>query len=403
MSFSSTGRRRSAAPSRRAGQWWWRPDVLVAAWAATAVACLQIPPRWAWPLLFGGLTLPGALVAAVALLVLALLRGRWQRAVLPALVLALTWSYWQRGLALRPPLPAEPPVRAAGSTAPAQLRVLSYNVRIFNTYAALSTPGFANADSQIAWVARHPADIICLQEYYNQKNETPGRDRTRRIFGATRRISKARKGRFVSVTLENPTQQFGMAIFSTGPLVRHGTISFGELRQNHAMWADVRLPGRDGPSSEHFPAYDTVRVFNVHFQSMSLDEDRIVRTARQWAWLDAAGLQLLRRFRHGAVTRSWQVDTLAGRIARSPYPVVVCGDFNDPPYSYTYQKLARRLLNAHQAIGSGIGATYNGKLPLLRIDNQFSTPTRLTPVWLHVHREVPYSDHFPLDVVYERH
>ncbi|MCS2698139.1 hypothetical protein NXW27_16830 [Phocaeicola dorei] len=37
----------------------------------------------------------------------------------------------------------------------------------------------------------------------------------------------------------------------------------------------------------------------------------------------------LQTMRHHAIRRSRQADLLANAIAESPYPVIVCGDFND--------------------------------------------------------------------------
>lgn len=365
-----------------------RPRVVqwgVVLWVVLAVLCVEAPPRWWWPTTFGALTLPGALLLNWLLLLLAVLRRRWRATVIPALVAIATWGYAGRGLALRWPSPAEPTPKQLG-TDTTRLRVLSYNVRVFNVYAHLAAKDYATSKAQIQWLVDQPADVICLQEYYNQMPR-PGKEKPT-VFDATRRLSQVRAP-YVTVTLEKRAQQFGLAIFSRYPILHEGKISFGEKTQNHAAWADLKLPGGD-----------TVRVYNVHFQSMALEESAIVRTTRRRAWLDPPGLSLLRRFRNGAVARSRQVDTVVAHIAACRHPVVVCGDFNDLPYSYTYSALADDLVNAHQAVGAGVGSTYNGRLPLLRIDNQFSTPERLVPVWVKVHDEVPYSDHFPLEAIY---
>lgn len=362
--------------------------VAAAGWALLAALALRVPPRWWWPVVFGGLTLPLALLLNGALLAML----AWRRRLLllvPLGVLLLSAGYVRRGIALRWPRADEPPA----ATAPERrLRVLSYNVRIFNTYAHLRDT--AATRRHISWLAAHPAEVLCLQEYYNQKRDVlHPKNRRPLLYGSTARLLPGRFG-FVSKSLDNATQQFGLAIFARYPLLRKGTIAFGRLTQNHAMWADVRVPDSARQS------FDTVRVYNVHFQSMALAEDDIVRTTRRRAWLDDAGLRLLRRFRNGAVKRSNQVDTLLAHVRACPYRVVVCGDFNDVPYSYTYDHLVRALTNAHEAAGAGVGSTYHGRLPLLRIDNQFCTPDRLVPIWARVRREIPYSDHFPLDVVY---
>jgi endonuclease/exonuclease/phosphatase family metal-dependent hydrolase len=86
-------------------------------------------------------------------------------------------------------------------------------------------------------------------------------------------------------------------------------------------------------------------------------------------------------------------------IRESPYPVIVCGDFNDTPFSYTYNELAKELKNAFVEAGSGIGATYNGPLPFLRIDNQFHSE-ELKAAGYETHYEMGLSDHFPISAKY---
>ena len=108
--------------------------------------------------------------------------------------------------------------------------------------------------------------------------------------------------------------EFGLAIFSCFPIVRRGTIPFGKLSQNHAMWADgVRPAARTGTGHP-----DTIRVFNLHLQSMSMADADIATATASRAGLRLKGPNLLRRFRNGAVARGVQVDTMLARVATRP-------------------------------------------------------------------------------------
>jgi len=320
-------------------------------------------------------------------------RRRWA-ALLPVVALVLAWPQVQRGLPLHVgqahPLQGSEPLRLAPGGA-TTFRLLSANVRIFNVYAHLRRPDPTAPAKFISWLAASPADVLCLQEFYQEPAGTRTRDG--RLFRVGEKLG-AEAGRqvFISKTLTNGAgAEFGLAIFSRLPIVGRGEISFGRLTQNHAMWVDVVGPG----------PRDTVRVFNTHLQSMSMDEGDIVAAGSSRAGLETKGRGLLRRFVRGAAARAWQADTLLAHIARSPYPVLLAGDLNDLPYSYAYNRLAGSLQNAWATTGFGPGNTYHGRLPpLLRIDQQFAGP-RWQVLDCRIHSEIHYSDHFPIEGLYQ--
>jgi endonuclease/exonuclease/phosphatase family metal-dependent hydrolase len=379
--------------------------VLALGWVLLAIACQQVHPGIFWPTIFAGLTTPIALLCT-GLLALYWLRRNWRVALLPLLLLGLTWPHVQRGLAFHPAAlsrsfnrgvattQAEHPTFLPAQAEPGTLRLLSANVRIFNVYAHLRQADNGSSKGFISWLARSPADVLCLQEFYHEPRGSRGDGD---LFKAAHHLGKG-SGRhaFVSKSLTNGIgAEFGMAIFSRYPIVRRGTIAFGRLTQNHAMWADLARPATATGGRP-----DTIRVFNLHLQSMSLEENDIVAATTTKSGLESKGRGLLRRFRNGVVTRATQVDTVLARIARSPYPVLLAGDLNDLPYSYTYDQLADRLQNAWARAGTGIGATYNGKLPGLRIDHQFASP-HWEVLGCRVHREINWSDHFPVEALYQ--
>lgn len=341
------------------------------------------------------LTVPGWL-ALTGLLALGWGLRRRRIVLLPLAALALAWPQMQRGLplhwaGLRAQLYGAGPL-ADGAVAPRRsLRLLSANVRIFNVYAHLRRADPAAPAKAMAWLAASPADVLCLQEFYQEPAGTRSADGD--LFRVGEKLGPA-SGRqvFVSKSLTNPEgAQFGLAIFSRLPIVGRGEIAFGRLSQNHAMWVDVAGPG----------THDTVRIFNAHLQSMSMDEGDLVAAGSSKAGLRRKGRGLLGRFVRGAAARAWQADTLVAHIARSPYPVLLAGDCNDLPYSYSYNSLAGPLQNAWATVGFGPGNTYHGRLPpLLRIDQQFAGP-QWQVLACRVHTEIPYSDHFPVEALYQ--
>ena len=377
--------------------------LLTLTWLVLAIACEQVPARVFWPVVFGALTTPVAL-AATALLALYWLRRNWRVALLPIVALVLTWPHVQRGLALHfgqaagmkrtEPKKAGIPQSSFFVSRANTVSLLSANVRIFNVYAQLRDLNFTSSKGAISWLATSPADVLCLQEYYN---EPGGSKENGAVFRTEEYLGRgSERHAFVSASLTNAIgAEFGLAIFSRFVIVRRGIIPFGRLSLNHGMWADLARPAaRSGGRP------DTIRVFNVHLQSMNMADADIATAIESRVGLRDKAPNLLRRFRNGAVLRGTQVDTLLARVARSPYPVLLAGDTNDLPYSYIYDQLADHLQNAWATVGLGIGATYNGRLPWLRIDQQFAGP-QWQVLGCQVHKEIKWSDHFPVEGLYQ--
>jgi endonuclease/exonuclease/phosphatase family metal-dependent hydrolase len=66
--------------------------------------------------------------------------------------------------------------------------------------------------------------------------------------------------------------------------------------------------------------------------------------------------------------RGIQADMVQQAIAESPYPVVICGDFNDVPNSYTYFNIRGDMQDAFLKRDFGVGRTFISLAPTLRID-----------------------------------
>lgn len=256
--------------------------------------------------------------------------------------------------------------------------VISYNVRVFNAYDYLHQE-FKECKEITNWVKTATADIFCFQEYYNQSNHP--------IFDITGFFQKADYHAFVHVILKNRIDgEFGLAIFSKFPIIQKGVVPFRTSPKfNTAIFADIHL------------LEDTIRIINMHLQSIHLDEKKMLDENTS----EEEVKNVIQKLKIGFLARAEQIEDLRRFIDKSPYPIILCGDLNDTPYSFAYQTLHAKLDNAFEAEGNGFGFTYNGKLFFLRIDHQFFSPSRIDPLQFKVHREATASDHFPIRVVYE--
>ena len=125
---------------------------------------------------------------------------------------------------------------------------------------------------------------------------------------------------------------------------------------------------------------------------MHIDEKELMSYEND---LEVEVKDLFGRLKFGFIQRSKQIKTIKEHIMACPYRVIVCGDFNDLPYSYAYHQLKDILNNTFTKTGRGFGFTYNGKLPFLRIDNQFYSKG-IQAVSFQTVKSMKYSDHFPI-------
>jgi len=87
-----------------------------------------------------------------------------------------------------------------------------------------------------------------------------------------------------------------------------------------------------------------------------------------------------------------QADIIDQVRNNSPYPVVITGDLNDVPNSYTYFKVRGSLKDAFLEKGYGIGRTFRSLSPTLRIDYIFTDPRFSVAQFKREKKN--YSDHY---------
>jgi endonuclease/exonuclease/phosphatase family metal-dependent hydrolase len=252
------------------------------------------------------------------------------------------------------------------------LKVFTYNAHGF-FYRDMGTD---DNDNVFTWLADHPADVKVFQEFF-QDNTSAGRNAIK-IIGENGDYEHY----YHVVDGNEKRKSFGMIIFSRYPILNEGVV-FDNKRSNGTIFADIQV-GRD-----------TIRVYNTHLESMAIEPESLDN-------YDKAKLvyrQTLGKLHRGSLARSQQLSILYEHLSNSPHPVILMGDFNEIPYSYAYFKVSEKLVNAFEKAGRGFEFTYNRVLFFLRIDHIFADPS-LKPVHFNTHREVDYSDHYPVTATF---
>ncbi|HSJ11504.1 MAG TPA: endonuclease/exonuclease/phosphatase family protein [Gillisia sp.] len=237
-----------------------------------------------------------------------------------------------------------------------ELSVMSYNVRMFNAYKWVDDPKIPEKIQE--FVNKQDPDILVTQEHY---------------IGETK---KFKEFPYNFIKLKDKGSEFGMAIFSKYPIVNKQSLDFPHNGNNNSIFVDIVKNG------------DTLRIFNVHFQSLNIKPG--LQDIK-----DADSKQLIGRIGYGFNLQQNQAEIMMEEVNKSPHKTLVLGDFNNTAFSYIYRQVkGDRFQDAFLAAGSGFGRTFNLNYFPLRIDFLFienSIPVNSFKVF-----PVDYSDHLPI-------
>ena len=270
------------------------------------------------------------------------------------------------------------------------LRVMSWNVEHFEIAAYKKHP---EKKQQMLWMINsYQPDIACFQEMV-------GSDSVPTAINYLPDFVRDLKMPYFFYTYNSKLDfdkdhRFGIIIFSRYPIVNKKSISYNPNNYNSIFqYADI-LKGED-----------TFRIFNLHLQSLKFSDDEV-------QFLDQPTIDeesrfkksrnILSKFKTGFLKRKDQSEHIKAEINKSPYPVIVCGDFNDVPNSYAYATIGKGLQNSFVKKGYGIGRTYSHISPTLRIDNIFTDKRFTVEQFFRNNKKV--SDHFPIvsDLYYNK-
>ncbi len=259
-------------------------------------------------------------------------------------------------------------------------KVLSYNLRLFNVYEEDKL----NSEKQVIdFLKAQNPDIICLQEFY--------------VAGVPARkdsmIKSALDGKYYShmkVIGSGRDQYYGIVTYSRFPIIRKGEI-IHPGSSSLSIFSDILID------------QDTFRIFNNQLQSYRLRKmERSfleeITSQNDEALNEVKNLSV--SLKKGFVLRAIQAQSVKAQINLSQYPVIVVGDFNDTPVSYSYRKIRKGLNDAFVSSGYGAGFTYKGNYPANRIDYILydnALESRCFEIF-----KIKYSDHYPVAAYFRK-
>jgi endonuclease/exonuclease/phosphatase family metal-dependent hydrolase len=342
-------------------------------------AAFFVSPEKVWILAFFGLAYP--LILAVNLFFVILwLFLRKKYIWIPLIAISIGFSHVLSIIEIR---------SNSGLPVSGSLKVLSYNIHGESEYYRKpSTNG--NFSAILDFLSAQQPDILCIQEFYSG-----AKDSTKVLERVSEKINMKYYFHKNYYQYKHRHTIDALVIFSKYPLIRTGYYQDNNFNIN-AIYVDVSIND------------EIVRVYNVHLESFRFGQDDYTFYSNlKEAETDKTPIQegtkkIIMKLRRAYELRAKQVDNLRSSLQSSPYPLLVCGDLNDTPSSYTYQVLSRGLKDSFKKAGNGlIGNTFRGNLPSFRID--YILFDKKFEAYNYVKSDISLSDHYPISVFINIH
>lgn len=263
------------------------------------------------------------------------------------------------------------------------LRIMTWNVEYFLSFYPLQNPLAKPRRDLYKVIQQYNPDVLCMQEFKQLSGPSYPSfvDELKRIGYGYIYISNDSVVPFLGNIAYT-----GTAILTKKPLLDSGRVNIRNTYMNeNLIYGDVEVGNK------------RLRIFDGHLASLNLYADTINgphtnKNIYEKTYDRKHKIEI--QFREGELTHEKEVTVIKGAINKSPYPVVYCGDNNSPSTTYTYHYLSTGLQDAFLKKGWGLGGTFYGISPTLRID--VCLPNKQFVVQQCTVPQVKLSDHYPV-------
>jgi endonuclease/exonuclease/phosphatase family metal-dependent hydrolase len=333
-----------------------------------------ISPAKVWFLAFFGLAYPVILAVNLLFVILWLLMRKifiW----IPLIAILIGFSHVLSIIEFR---------SNDGPPASGSIKVLSYNIHGESEYYKKPSAN-GNLSAVLDFISEQKPDILCIQEFYSVTKDST------KIFEKISEKINMKYYFFKNYYKYKKKKKIdALVIFSKFPILRTGYNQNDHFSTN-SIYIDVLIND------------EVVRIYNIHLESFQFGQDdytfysNLKEAETNKTPIKEGTMKIIMKLRKAYELRAQQVDHLWPSIKSSPYPVIICGDLNDTPSSYTYQVLTTGLKDGFKKAGNGfIGNTYRGNLPSFRID--YILYDKKFEAYNYEKFDIPLSDHYPISV-----
>jgi len=341
-----------------------------------SASAAYINPNSVWQFSFAGILFMPLMITNLAFVILWLIARKWL-VLLPVAALLICYKSVLLTFGLN-----------FGTQQEKGVKILVWNVRNFDLYNW--SKNLETRAEVMQLIEAEDADILCLQEFYTDSGtlmnnikylaDTLGYSFYH--FEPTVEVNRYHNRKKIE-------QKWGEATFSKFPIVNRSRVDFTNSQSNDCIYTDILVSG------------DTLRVYNMHLQSIHLDNNdysaiQEMEEKQEPDWKNIR--KIVSKMKNGSRSRASQAEQVARSIRKFKGKQIVCGDFNDVPVSYTYNKLANAndMQDAFVAKGFAFGKTFINPYLYLRIDNVLASKNIHINSW-RTNQKV-LSDHYAVCV-----
>jgi len=233
------------------------------------------------------------------------------------------------------------------------IKLLTYNVMRFGY-------PFSKKDESkqiLQYIRDTDAGIVCIQEFGISKSFS-------KVFtenDVNMALDKYPYHKIENYNIALANEQYGIAIYSKFPILSVKKVPY-ESSDNGSIVCELDIRGkRVTLIDNHLESNKLTKEERDNYYQMTQDPD-----SRS---LDAFTGMMTKRLTPAYQQRALQAQLISKIIEdnKNPY-IIVCGDFNDTPISYSRHKIKGNLHDAFVDSGCGLGITYNRYRFLFRID-----------------------------------
>jgi vancomycin resistance protein VanJ len=232
------------------------------------------------------------------------------------------------------------------------ISVMSYNVRLFNLWDWKDDKKIPEKIN--TFIQEKSPDILLFQDYHTLVNQD---------F----------KYKYYYIKTKRKKNKIGLAIFSKFLIINSGSLDLKNT-SNNIIFADI-LKGND-----------TIRVYNIHLQSLKLKTDK-----ENFGQENSE--KLVTTLEEGFKKQVSQTKVLLDHEKNWKGKKIIAGDFNNTSFSWVYTQISKGKKDTFIEAGKGFGKTFDYRFPM-RIDYILTDESAETIEFSSFHQK--NSDHFPI-------